>query len=192
MPRTPPDTSRCHPPSMPWRPQTPCSHPGCGNLSPCRDHPHRPDPRPSASRRGYGATWQRIRALHLDLEPLCVECFPTALADATEVDHIVPRALWDDPSKTAYLRQIGAPSHPDDDRNLRSLCKTHHSRKTVQQDGGLGRQRALAHQVEWNLGQWRPQGVGGANPLSLQEARPRQPNARAEVYPIVEGGHVPK
>lgn len=78
--------------------------------------------RPSTSARGYGADWKALRAKHLRSHPFCVEC--GVVADT--VDHII--------------------AHRGDDRlrldpsNLRSFCRTHHSRKTVRQDGGFGRQ----------------------------------------------------
>jgi 5-methylcytosine-specific restriction protein A len=75
--------------------------------------------RPSAARRGYGRSWQRLRLLKLHADPLCQE--PGCVEAATEVDHV------------------------DNDRrnlaweNLRSYCKKHHSRKTMRENRGLGR-----------------------------------------------------
>ncbi len=34
----------------------------------------RKDKRGSASSRGYGATWRRVRQLHLNRNPLCADC----------------------------------------------------------------------------------------------------------------------
>lgn len=77
--------------------------------------------RPSASRRGYGAAWQRLRKSFLFDNPDCVRCG----AAATQVDHILPKA------------QGGT----DDIYNLQALCHSCHSRKTVTEDGGMGRGR---------------------------------------------------
>jgi 5-methylcytosine-specific restriction protein A len=74
--------------------------------------------RGSRHARGYGGDWTRIRAAHLEAEPWCRECG----AEATDVDHIVPRAE----------------GGTDDDANLQSLCHRHHSRKTAIQNR-LGR-----------------------------------------------------
>ncbi|MEM9765209.1 MAG: HNH endonuclease [Pseudomonadota bacterium] len=65
--------------------------------------------RPSASARGLGADWRKIRARHLQKHPFCVRCG----APATDVDHIIPRAI--------------APERRLDPTNLQSLCSTCHS-----------------------------------------------------------------
>jgi len=79
--------------------------------------------RPSAHRRGYGRRWDRLAKMVLAREPICrwKGCFE----EATEVDHIVPRAE----------------GGTDDDENLQPLCKRHHSMKTVREDGGLGKRK---------------------------------------------------
>lgn len=65
--------------------------------------------RPSASQRGLGSDWRKIRAAHLKRNPYCVRCGDWA----TDVDHIVPRRI--------------APERRLDPSNLQSLCKRHHS-----------------------------------------------------------------
>ncbi len=86
-------------------------------------------PRLSASKRGYGRDWQALRLTHLAEHPLCVTCLPLGeIVEATEVDHITPHE--------------GDQKKLFDKRNLQSLCKPCHSRKTVTTDGGLGRARA--------------------------------------------------
>ena len=77
----------------------------------------RDDDRPSASARGYGVAWRRIRAAHLRDEPDCAFCGATA----TEVDHIERRS----------------DGGSDDRSNLRSLCKPCHSRRTAVQVGWI-------------------------------------------------------
>ena len=83
-------------------------------------------PRLSPSKRGYGRDWAALRLSHLARHPLCVHCLPAGLTvEATEVDHITPHA--------------GDRKKLFDPKNLQSLCKPCHSRKTVTTDGGLGR-----------------------------------------------------
>lgn len=80
--------------------------------------------RESASKRGYGRAWQKLRTFKLNRQPMCEAngCW----RHASEVDHIVPRARG------------GIDSY----ENLQSLCKTHHSQKTAREDGGFGHKKA--------------------------------------------------
>ena len=80
--------------------------------------------RGSASSRGYGARWRRLRRMQLNKAPMCVRCGSAA----TEVDHITPRAA----------------GGSDAFDNLQSMCKSCHSRKTAGEDGGFGRLRGGA------------------------------------------------
>jgi 5-methylcytosine-specific restriction protein A len=86
----------------------------------------RDEHRENASRRGYGSKWQKARAGYLRRNPLCVECLQGNMTvPATIVDHVIPHRgdyglFWDR-------------------ANWQSLCKFHHDRKTVIQDGGLAR-----------------------------------------------------
>ena len=106
---------------------------------PYRPAPHRPKvldaprcrpERDSASRRGYGRRWRRLRLVVLRERVWCADPFGHHAADgrpafAEQVDHIVPRAA----------------GGSDDASNLQCLCTTCHARKTVLCDGGFGRQR---------------------------------------------------
>jgi 5-methylcytosine-specific restriction protein A len=84
--------------------------------------PRQSNDRPPPSRRGYGRNWRRCRLMKLAADPLCQDCKEEGIVtEATEVDHV--------DGDTTNLS----------DENLRSLCKSHHSRKTCRQDGGLGR-----------------------------------------------------
>jgi len=107
---------------------TPCRHPGCSALSRsprCEEHEAQrqrcyDQERGSAAKRGYGSKWRKLRARFLRVHPICME--PGCSEEATEVDHIVPRAhggadAWD---------------------NLQALCKSHHSQKTAREDGRWG------------------------------------------------------
>lgn len=86
---------------------------------------HRSHPvpvRPSAHKRGYGAAWARLRLSVLADEPLCRHCAAVGrVVQATDVDHIVPRAR----------------GGTDDKANLQPLCHACHSRKTYASDGAF-------------------------------------------------------
>lgn len=69
----------------------------------------------SASQRGYGATWRRLRAMVLADSPFCAECLREGkYRSATVVDHIKPKAWGGD----------------DSFENLQPLCTAHHKQKT--------------------------------------------------------------
>ncbi len=72
----------------------------------------------TACRRGYDRQWRNLRAWFLKTTPYCQDCDDRDIATlATEVHHKVKIA-----------------DRPDlrlDPRNLRSLCKTCHSRRTA-------------------------------------------------------------
>lgn len=115
---------------MPRKPLKPCSHPACGVLvrgaGKCPKHrTNRQAERDRGTRqqRGYGKSWQRLRLLILDRDPICCEC---GRAASTEVDHKVP------------MSQGGSTDDPD---NLAGICKPCHGRKSVKEDGGFGRLR---------------------------------------------------
>ena len=81
-------------------------------------------PRESPSARGYDRDWQRCRLVKLADDPFCERCsHPGEEVAATEVDHILA------------LSKGGT----NERRNLRSLCKSCHSRKTMAEDSGIGR-----------------------------------------------------
>ena len=77
-----------------------------------------PIARLSASAQGYGHAWRKLRLMALRRSPVC-ECGQPA----TDVDHIIAKAR----------------GGRDELGNLRCMCHRCHSRKTVLQDGGLGR-----------------------------------------------------
>jgi 5-methylcytosine-specific restriction enzyme A len=109
---------------MPTRPLSSCVVSGCHERAiahgRCAEHAaliiRPPDLRPSASQRGYGYAWQKLRAEFLYEHPICVICG----RQATDVDHIIPRGR----------------GGSDDHGNLQSLCEFHHKSKTATQDGG--------------------------------------------------------
>lgn len=66
-------------------------------------------------------TWRDARATQLRRQPYCCVCAMVGIRSrAVEVDHEVA---------------IRAGGHPTNPANLRSLCKTHHSQKTIMVDG---------------------------------------------------------
>lgn len=115
------------------RAKHPCRYVGCtalvGQGAYCELHRGERDrvtdaQRPSAARRGYDATWRRLRLVKLAMNPLCEECLLHGqTVAAREVDHIMPLA---DGGTNEVV-------------NLRSLCKPCHSRKTAAQSNGRGR-----------------------------------------------------
>jgi len=72
------------------------------------------------------ARWQRLRSIKLGTHPLCQDCEAEGkLTAAVDVDHVQDRR-----------------EHPDlayDLDNLRSLCKSHHGRKTMRRNKEQGK-----------------------------------------------------
>lgn len=112
---------------MPYRPKTPCHHPGCPELVEagrlyCEKHLplHLEVTRPAA-KRGYNRRWQKVRKSYLEAHPLCVQCAKQGkYVRATVVDHIIPhrgdqKLFWDQ-------------------NNWQSLCKSCHDKKTLTED----------------------------------------------------------
>lgn len=84
----------------------------------------------TSSARGYGYRWKKLRDRYIAQHPHCEECFKAGqVVIATEVDHIIP------------LRGDQALLY--DERNLQSLCKSCHSRKSAREDGGFGNSKNL-------------------------------------------------
>jgi 5-methylcytosine-specific restriction enzyme A len=110
---------------MPKSPRRACASPRCPGLAErgvycpaCIEAGRSPERKAwrtsagSASSRGYGSTWRRLRAIVLGRNPICVLC---GRAPATEVDHRVPKA------------QQG----PDDLANLQAVCGPCHDAKSA-------------------------------------------------------------
>jgi 5-methylcytosine-specific restriction protein A len=112
----------------------PCARVGCASLvvsgycDGCKAKGAGKETRPSAAVRGYGRTWQVQRLWYLRSHPFCVDPYGAhgeRLELATVVDHIVPHK--------------GDPELFRAPENRQGLCKACHDRKTVLEDGGLGR-----------------------------------------------------
>jgi 5-methylcytosine-specific restriction protein A len=116
---------------MPYKTKSPCSNPCCPNLSdggPCpsckaKRRKVTDQRRGSSTQRGYSSRWQRYRKAFLSKPEnmYCVDCGDVA----TVIDHKIPhkgnmKVFWDK-------------------KNHQPMCKTCHDRKTVREDGGLGR-----------------------------------------------------
>src|SRR4029453_14526656 len=111
-----------------------CTRPGCPNLSdggPCSEHVHARDQRRgSAASRGYNANWRRLRLMVLAREPLCRECKAEGrITEATDVDHILERNK----------------GGTDELSNLRPLCHSCHSRRTLRDSVRGGGIQSLQH-----------------------------------------------
>ena len=101
---------------MPRKPAAICN--GCGQAvrgtcNKCRAV--REKGRPSASARGYGAKWRKLRRHVLSLDPMCRVCKREI---ATEVDHINRKA----------------DGGSDDVENLQGLCYDCHKVKTLREN----------------------------------------------------------
>jgi 5-methylcytosine-specific restriction protein A len=104
-----------------------CSTPGCPDLVPqgtgrCPTHTTQADrARGTATQRGYGHQWGRTRQAYLTAHPFCaVQGCHTWATDVDHIDGLGPR---------------GPRGH--DWSNLRSLCHSHHSKRTaIDQPGG--------------------------------------------------------
>ena len=72
----------------------------------------------TASQRGYGSAWQRLRAQMLAEAPSCQLCG----AIATQIDHIVPKSRGGSDARS----------------NLRGLCSACHARKSAREAFQMG------------------------------------------------------
>jgi 5-methylcytosine-specific restriction enzyme A len=124
-------------------PKTICTGPGCNRLveagevrcDKCKPKQHEGTSKNRPGDPFYSsAAWIRVRNQKRLDDPLCEECLKDGVCKPmSEVDHVLPR--WEHPELALE------PS------NLQSLCKSHHSRKTLherrepmeQRTGGGGR-----------------------------------------------------
>lgn len=118
---------------MPKKPLKPCAITGCPNLcvgTYCDVHKKVSDKtynrfnRDKLNKSFYTSMeWRKLRRVHLDANPLCVECLKEGRHRvATIVDHIVP------------IKDGGKPLDPS---NLQSLCWSCHTTKS-NKEGSAG------------------------------------------------------
>ena len=107
---------------MPWKPKRICSHPGCRELthdSYCDKHQKEYNKkRAPLIKERYGKEWRQIRNRYIKLYLFCEECLKNdRYTKAQEVHHKIP------------LSNGGT----HDYTNLKSLCKSCHSRITAKE-----------------------------------------------------------
>lgn len=112
---------------MPYKPRRPCRNSSCNKLAEsnqqyCVEHQKLIDKhynkyqRDPQTNRRYGKAWRVTRKNYVAKQPLCEECFKRGVLKAVEeVHHIKP------------LSQGGT----HDESNLMSLCKSCHSKISV-------------------------------------------------------------
>ena len=114
---------------MPFKPKVPCKYPLCPEvINPgeryCSKHKHTEQTssiKRSSCAEGYDRKWQRLRAYKLRLDPLCEICLAMGeVVQAEEVDHIKPVKQY--PELRLVLE------------NTQSLCVSHHSKKTREEN----------------------------------------------------------
>jgi len=101
-------------------PLRPCAAPGCPRYAEvgsaycaeCGRARRRPDPRPSAARRGYDSRWRRLRRMVLAEQPLCRRCLERGEVRLAEHVH--------------HLRPLVAGGTHERD-NLMPLCRKCHA-----------------------------------------------------------------
>ena len=109
---------------MPYKAPKPCAWPGCPELTHsryCAKHTTMAnrERREAEGKSHYDRRWRKIRALYLSKHPLCHDCEEAGrLIPATEVHHILP------------IQDGGK----DNDENLMGLCKSCHSRRTMEEN----------------------------------------------------------
>ena len=112
---------------MPYKAKSCCAHPGCPEPADGRYCPkhaammreERNQRRDPALRQRFDRHWHKLRDLYIAKHPLCEECEKAGrLVPATEVHHIVP------------FNNGGT----DADKNLQALCKSCHSRHTMEEN----------------------------------------------------------
>lgn len=114
---------------MPWKPQHICSYNGCQELTHdryCGKHKKEMTKRQNdRSSKIYTYKWRKSSKEFLKKHPLCVYCMRDGrLTSATEVDHIKPHGG----NLKLFWNKI----------NWQPLCKSCHSKKTAEEDGGFG------------------------------------------------------
>ena len=105
--------------------------------------------RESRQSRGYGAEWEKVRALVYKRDSgLCQACLREDRVTAgKEVDHIVPKA--------EAARRGWTQAQTDDPGNLELLCTPCHERKTARDNG-----KAYRPKIQFGPDGWPIDGSG--------------------------------
>ena len=128
-----------------YKPARACRWPYCPNITRdpsgyCDNHadkraiPRKPDNRPSSPMRGYGTEWRRIR-----IEVLRASGIPESDWPQYDIDHVPRYDKAREPDHRKY--------------NLIPRLRAVHSRKTIREDGGFGRERTQYRGGIESLGQ---------------------------------------
>jgi 5-methylcytosine-specific restriction protein A len=121
----------------PFRAPRPCAQNGCSALTSsgrCPEHQKAAQQayravRGTVAERGYDARWAAYSRQYRREHPLCVLCERQGRTVASE--------------HTDHIERVTGPDDPRfyDPTNHRAVCKSHHSSKTVLEDGGFGNAR---------------------------------------------------
>ena len=115
----------------------------------------------SASERGYGNRWRKLRKWVLDRDKhLCQACRSQGrITKATHVDHIQPKAE----------------GGTDDMDNLQSLCEPCHQFKTIRENGG--KVKMVVGVDGWPVQDPLDRGHSASGHLTLGSPRTQRPRA---------------
>ena len=122
---------------MPTAPPKPCSVPGCRNLTAARycarheksERREKDQRRGSSTSRGYDRDWREFRECHAqNVPPICATCGHAGASKEMHLDHVVA------------LAKGGERLDPS---NVQWLCAGCHRVKTIREDGGFGRVKAV-------------------------------------------------
>ena len=136
---------------MPTAPPKPCSVPGCRNLTAARycarheksERREADQRRGSSSQRGYTSEWQRFRKQFSGIvPPVCVGKKPNNEVCGAALE---PKRMHLDHNPALTPAERLDPVKVCDPNRVQWLCDSCHRTKTIREDGGFGRTKAVAH-----------------------------------------------